>query len=326
MYADVELRRHSTETHAMQLRATAHHSNRVSQASVQVGDATILRIEERLGPAVPPEILLPGLDSALLREHASWLEPQHRDPATGLLVISIHSWLLRTGAHTILIDACAGNDKQRLRPESAEFHEQRAPWLERLAAQGVRPEDVDFVMCTHLHVDHVGWNTRLVDGRWVPTFPNAKYLFSRREYEFWDPRRRMLPPHANDGVFEDSVLPVVEAGLAELVDGAHEPVEGLRIEPAPGHTPGHFILHLTSAHREALFSGDLMHHALQVWAPELNSAFCEDPVQATATRRRVLDACCERDVLVLPAHFGAPHAGRVRARRGGGFAFEFMAR
>ena len=148
----------------MQLRATAHHSNRVSQASVQVGDATILRIEERLGPAVPPEILLPGLDLALLREHVSWLEPQHRDPATGLLVISIHSWLLRTGSHTILIDACAGNDKQRLRPESAEFHEQRAPWLERLAAQGVRPEDVDFVMCTHLHVDHVGWNTRLVDG------------------------------------------------------------------------------------------------------------------------------------------------------------------
>ena len=287
-------------------------------------DCTIHRVEERLEPAVPPALLLPGLDPALLDEHAGWLVPHHRDAASGLLVIGIHSWLIRTPRHTILVDACAGNDKERLRPETAEFHRQHTPWLKRLAACGVRPEQVDYVMCTHLHVDHVGWNTRLADGRWVPTFPNAKYLFSRRDYAHWDPAARAgLPPHPNDGVFEDSVLPVVAAGLVEWVgDEAHSPVDGLRVEPAPGHTPGHCVLHLDAGGRHALFSGDTMHHALQVYAPDLNSAFCEDPGMSRATRRRLLEGVCDRDVLLFPAHFGHPHAGRV-VSRGGSFAFRF---
>lgn len=268
--------------------------------------------------------MLPGLDLALLEQHRHWLEPDHRDPVTGLLMISLHSWLLRIEDRTVLIDACVGNDKERLRPETAEFHRQRTPYLERLRAAGVAPEDIDFVLCTHLHVDHVGWNTRLENGRWVPTFPNARYLFSRREYEHWRPENRThIAGHPNDGVFEDSVLPVVEAGLVDLIDGQHVPLAGLEIEPAPGHTPGHVMVALQSGGQHALFTGDLMHHVLQVYAPQVSSAFCEDPAAAATMRQEVLARCCDRDVLLLPAHFGAPHAGRVVSRRGG-FAFQFI--
>ena len=292
--------------------------------ALKLGRCVVTRVEERLGPAVPPNILLPGLTPELLAEHRDCLTSRQRDPQSGLFVISIHSWLLRTPTHTILIDACAGNDKERLRPESAEFHRQRLPWIERLATAGARPQDIDYVLCTHLHVDHVGWNTQLADGRWVPTFPNARYLFARCDFEFWQERARGGGgAHANDGVFEDSVLPIVEAGQADLVDPDHAPLPELRIVAAPGHTPGHVMVQLASAGQRAVFSGDVMHHVLQVRLPQLNSVFCEDGTAARRTRAKLLDDCCEQDVLLLPAHFGAPHVGYV-VRRGSGHDFRFV--
>ena len=281
-----------------------------STAGIALGPYAIRRVEESL-QAIPPTVLLPRLDPAVLEEHRGWLVPDHMTP-DGLLRLSIHSWLLRTPHHLILIDACAGNHKPRSRPEQAGFANLDTPYLERLAAAGARPQDIDYVCCTHLHVDHVGWNTRLADGRWAPTFPNARYLFSRADCEYWDPRRRAgADPHPNDGVFEDSVRPVLEAGQAVLVDGGYAIADDVRLVHRPGHTPGHITVELGGETPRAIFTGDIMHHALQVTYPDWSSCFCELPEQARQTRRALLERVADRDTLLLPAHFGAPHAGRI---------------
>jgi glyoxylase-like metal-dependent hydrolase (beta-lactamase superfamily II) len=210
-----------------------------------IGAASVTRVEEQIGAAsFPPEQFIPGLDRDLLNRHMNWLVPNHYSPDRDGFVTSVHSWLIRTGRHTILLDCCAGNHKER--PGYPRFHGLDTPYLARLRAAGAAPEDIDIVLCTHLHADHVGWNTVLRDGRWVPTFPNAKYLFSRIENEHGDPRRN---PAADADpqrgrAYRDSVLPVIEAGQAVLLDGAHAIDECVLVEPAPGHTKGHIIVKL----------------------------------------------------------------------------------
>lgn len=280
-----------------------------------LGPISVTRVEEQLGPAsLPPARYLAGFERAVLERHLDWLVPNHYVPERDALVTSVHSWLIRTPHHTILLDCCAGNHKER--PSLPRFHRLDTPFLERLCAAGAHPEDIDIVLCTHLHEDHIGWNTELRDGRWVPTFPRAKYLFSRRENEFWAP--------AGGVAYRDSVLPVIESGQAELVDGAHAIDDLLLIEPAPGHTPGHVILKLDAGGAGAVFSGDVIHHPLQVYAPHWNSGFCELPEEARATRRRVLERCAERGELLFPTHFGAPHVAAVAAQ-GGGFSLRWVA-
>jgi glyoxylase-like metal-dependent hydrolase (beta-lactamase superfamily II) len=171
-----------------------------------------------------------------------------------------------------------------------------------------------------LHVDHVGWNTRLDNGRWVPTFPNAKYLFARTEYAHYEQENRKAP--VNDGSFNDSVLPVVEAGRAVMIDDGHQLDDCMLVKLAPGHTPGHITIRLASDGQEALFTGDIMHHPLQVYRPDWNSGFCLDQAAARATRRKVLEHCCEHGSLMLPAHFAAPHGGYISAK-GDRFAIRF---
>ena len=149
----------------------------------KLGGVTVDRICENEAPLLEPEVLFPDFDPEVFERHRSWLEPKQFDPATGLLILAFNSYVIRTRHHTILVDTCAGNDKER--PQKPRYHMQSWPYLERLKMTGLTPADIDFVMCTHLHADHVGWNTRLVDGRWVPTFPNARYLFTRQEYEHW---------------------------------------------------------------------------------------------------------------------------------------------
>jgi len=286
-----------------------------------IGDITVTRVEEILGPGFLPTELYPDFQPDVLERHGDWLLPNHYHQRSGRLIGSVHSWVVRTAHHTILVDTCIGNDKTRNGFPS--WSNRQGPFLERLAEAGVAPEAVDFVLCTHLHVDHVGWNTRLLDGRWVPTFPKAKYLFARREYEHWlATEGRQADQRASDGSFGDSVLPVMEAGQAVLVEGDHAVDDGLVLAPAPGHTPGHVTLKLASRDREGLFTGDIMHHPLQVYYPDWNSRFCTDPVQARQTRRQVLEFCADRRALMLPAHFGLPHAGRV-SRQGNAFAFAF---
>ena len=286
----------------------------------RIGDIEVTRIEERHGPGFAPQQLLRDWDPALLDEHADWLSPNYFDLATGRFMSSIHSWLIRTKHHTILIDTCVGNHKHR--PHFERFHMLDTPYLDRLRAAGVTPEEIDYVMCTHLHVDHVGWNTRMVDGRWVPTFPNAKYVFSRVEREYWDPAVNKALPPVNAGVFEDSVLPVIASGQAQLVEMTDRLGDNLLVEPAPGHAPGHVVFRLLDQGQEGVFVGDVMHHPLQIYRPEMSSQFCTDPAQAEASRRRVLEHCADCAARVFPAHFGAPHVGWVR-RKGTGFRFEF---
>lgn len=277
----------------------------------RIGSASVTRIEEQLGPgSFPPEQYFSGFEPEVLERHLPWLVPHHYVPATRALITSVHSWLIRTPRHTVLLDCCSGNHKDR--HWWPRFHMLDSPFLQRLAAAGVAPEQVDIVLCTHLHADHIGWNTRLENGRWVPTFPNARYLFGRTECEHWNPA---LHPESDDPhrriAWADSVLPVLEAGQAELVDTPYAIDDTLTVEAAPGHTPGHVLLKLHTPGGGAVFCGDVMHHPLQVVAPHWNSQFCQRPDEARATRRRVLEHCAEHGALLLPTHFGAPHVARV---------------
>jgi glyoxylase-like metal-dependent hydrolase (beta-lactamase superfamily II) len=248
--------------------------------------------------------------------------------------LGIHSWLVRTPRHTILIDTATGNGKDR--PAVPVMHRLDVPYLQRLEAAGVRPEDVDHVLITHVHADHVGWNTRLVDGLWVPTFHNARHHFSLVEQRYGDslsdpavPEFRPDPalgaPHHPplDGVYQDSVRPVIEAGLADLVsvDGG-EVLDGISFHPTPGHSIDHAVIRLRSRGEEALFAGDVMHHPLQVYEPGWNTLYCEFPEPARVSRRWLLEEAAESGALILPGHFPESSAGRI-TRRGDRFDWTF---
>ena len=201
-----------------------------------IGDFRVDRIVERDGPFGPLDGLVPDANPEDLKPYYDWLTPNYLDPDSFWMFMSVNSYLVRTKHHTILIDTCVGNHKER--PGSPAFHQKDWPWLDNLHAVGLGVEDIDIVMCTHLHIDHVGWNTRLEDGRWVPTFPNARYLFDQAEYDHW--KSEVDSDHLDGGfVYNDSILPVVEAGQVDMVANDYEIETGLTIEPLPGHTPGH---------------------------------------------------------------------------------------
>jgi glyoxylase-like metal-dependent hydrolase (beta-lactamase superfamily II) len=181
----------------------------------------------------------------------------------------------------VLVDCCGGNDKERVRPH---FHRQQRPWLDTLRAAGANPEDVDVVLCTHLHVDHVGWNTRLENGRWVPTFPKARYLFSKKEYTYWSEIHQKTPLDQ----ITDSVLPIIEANRADLVNSDHALNDHVRLSPTPGHTPDHFAVCAGKGSDAAVFTGDLIHSPIQARYPELVMRVDTDRDQAIRTRRNFL--------------------------------------
>jgi glyoxylase-like metal-dependent hydrolase (beta-lactamase superfamily II) len=256
-----------------------------------IGSVTVTRVEEHLGPTgMPCEKYLTGFERDVLERHLGWLAPDHYSPQHDRFVTSVHSWLVRRGNLTILIDTCGGNHKER--PFSPRFHQQNTPYLERLRAVGAAPEDIDLVLCTHLHADHVGWNTMLRDGRWVPTFPASA----------GDPR------HAT---YDDSVLPIVQSAQAVLVDDGYDVTTGLSVEAAPGHTPGHVVFRLAGEGQRAAFCGDVIHHVLQVYAPHWNHMHDERPAEAAVSRRRLLESCAEQGSLLFPVHFGAPHVALI---------------
>jgi len=289
-----------------------------------IGGATVTRIEEQVGPNdVVAGEFLPGLARERFEKHLSWMVPVHYNPARDRLITSNHSWLIRIGGRTILLDTCAGNHKER--PWLPRFHRQETPFLERLHAAGVLPEQIDIVLCTHLHADHVGWNTRLENGRWVPTFPNARYLYSRIEDEHWNPevgdRRARNPARAR--VYDDSVSPVIAAGQAVLIETEHTIDDRLIVKPAPGHTPGHVLLDMRDGGEAAVFCGDVIHHPVQVYEPSWNMRSDEQPAVAYATRRRVLEFCAESRALLFPTHFTAPHVVAITCD-GHGFAPKFV--
>lgn len=281
---------------------------------LRVGDFEVRRIEElelELGSA-----LLPDWRQEMASQNHAWLTPDFYVPESDRFKVSIHSWLVQRGEHRILIDTCAGNHK--VRPTFKLVNELSTPWVDRLADAGVLPEDVDFVICTHFHVDHVGWNTHLVSGRWVPTFPNAKYVFPRLEWEALDPAFGIAKPgSAGHMIFLDSILPVIESGQATFVEGGESIVEGVDLLPARGHSPGQVMVRIRSKGEEAMFVGDVLHHPLQICHPDWNSSLCEDALGARRTRLGVLNHCAQHASLLAPAHFGRPHCGKVRQERSG---------
>ena len=284
-----------------------------------VGGIVWHRVVETEGPEFAPGFLLPDASPEALAPHRGWLEPRFLDPVSGKLVLAVQSYLLRTSRHVVLVDSCVGNGKERR--FHAPWSRRASPeWLDRLAALGAAPEDVDFVLCTHLHADHVGWNTRLVDGRWTPTFPNARYVFARTELEYWLALNEKGRKYS-DGCIDDSVLPVIEAGQAEIVADDHALDDEIRLRPSPGHTPGHVCIELASGGRRAVLSGDVCHTPLQCREPGWSAVGCADRAQSAATRRAFLDAHCETDVLVMTAHFPSPSTGYVRRM---GEAFDFV--
>jgi glyoxylase-like metal-dependent hydrolase (beta-lactamase superfamily II) len=271
-----------------------------------LGDVTVTSVVERDGPWRPPEIMYPTCDKETALAHLKTMAPYVYDAAQNMLVITYQTYVVRTPHHTILIDTCLGEDKGYGPPH--DFPKQ--PWLDGMAANGLSYEDIDYVFCTHLHIDHCGWNTRLIDGRWVPTFPNAKYIFSRKEYETWEEEtKKGAQPPGN--VWSQNCLPIVEAGQAMLVEDDFMLDDTIWLTPTPGHSPGHVCVNLKSGGKQGLFTGDMMHHALQCIEPDWSSCFCWDADQSAHTRRKVLDSVADTDTVVLPAHFPGPTAGHV---------------
>jgi len=282
-----------------------------------LGEATIARLLELNTPDFEPLGFFPDTKPEDWTEHLGWMKPKAMDPVSGNLYFPMQSYVVRTAHHTILIDGCVGNDKQR--PHRPRWHmKSDTAYLDALAAQGLQPEDIDYVMCTHMHVDHVGWNTRLLDGRWIPTFPNAQYVFSKKEYEYWFAEHRKEALHH----FGDSVLPIVEAKRAVMVRSDHALDDEVWLEPTPGHTPDHFAVRLASAGANAVFSGDLMHSPVQCRHPEWRARPDYDAQQARDTRRAFMERYVETDVLVCTAHFPLPSAGHF-VRRSDVFDFKY---
>ncbi len=278
---------------------------RPARPVMAVGDAAVHRVEEL---RIPNQIDSLTTDKELVAANRHWLAPHFIDENDRFDLV-FQSWIFEADGRVVLVDPCTGNG----RPHPVRYFDNLAiPFLDRMVETGFRPEDVDFVVCTHLHHDHCGWNTQLRDGRWVPTFPNARYVVRQVEFDRWGPlRTRYGSDTMNEGVFERSVLPVVEAGLVDLVSGGHRLTPGLVVEPAPGHTVGHQVLHLTSAGQHALFTGDCFHHPIQLAEPSIAFGRSDDMEQTIATRRRLVELAADLGAPLIAAHVPFPHAVRV---------------
>ncbi|MFD7325765.1 MBL fold metallo-hydrolase [Streptomyces sp. NPDC059875] len=293
--------------------------NNESPQSIMLGDVEVVRVVEWQGAFAPARTLVPESGADVWKANEDWLAPDHWDPESDRAVMALQTWVLRSAGRTVLVDTGVGNGRER--PGSPQFHHWQGDFLGCLARAGVQPEDVDVVVNTHLHADHVGWNTLGVEGEWVPAFPNAQYLIpAADDFHFGPDNAYGRGRHADDRlVYEDSVAPVHRSGQSVVWDGVHRIDAHLTLEPAPGHTPGSCVLRLESGADRAVFVGDLLHSPVQVLDPSCNSCFCLDARGAAASRRRILERAAAERELVAPAHFGGTGVVEVR-REGDGFA------
>ena len=283
----------------------------------KAGNATIHRIIEMECGFTPALEFLPKLTKETLDASRSWMHPAALD-ANDNLVLCFQSYVVKTGKHNILIDSCVGNDKERTaRPL---WHKKKDDaFMRGLAAAGLTVNDIDFVLCTHLHVDHIGWNTRLENGRWVPTFPKARYIFSKTELNFWldEAKKTDLPQ------IVDSVIPIVEAKACDVVTSDHSLNDLITLIPTPGHTIDHYAVTLGKGGKDAVFTGDLIHTPLQARYPDLSMRVDYNPVQGIASRKRFLETYCDTNTLCCFAHFPSPSKGYVK-RWGDGFKCDYV--
>jgi glyoxylase-like metal-dependent hydrolase (beta-lactamase superfamily II) len=276
----------------------------------KVGDVTITRVVE-MEVAGGSKFILPDATREACQP-LDWMAPHFMD-ADGNLIMSIHALVVDTGDRRIVVDTCIGNDKQRAIPNWSNL---QTSFLSDLEAAGYPRESIDTVLCTHLHVDHVGWNTMLVDGEWIPTFPNARYLLAEKEFEYWNGAGA---DELNSGVMDDSVAPVVEAGLVDLVHWEHQVCPEVSLKPTPGHTPGHVSILIRSGGQSALITGDCFHHPCQMSRVDWCSSADFDQQAGQATREKFLEQYSESDVLIIGTHFATPTAGHVMPREAGGY-------
>ena len=270
----------------------------------KVGDVEVTRLVEVNAHTDPLSVLLKEGSPELMKKYA-WLFPHFATPE-GDMKISFQCFVVKTQNRRIMIDTCIGNDRWRVYDIFTNMH---TTFLEDLARAGCPPETIDTVLCTHLHFDHVGWNTHKVGDKWVPTFPNARYLFGKTEWEHWN-------RHPRDGSVEaqhlvDSIQPVLDAGLADFIDPDHRICEEIRLESSPGHTPGHVHAVINSRGQQAVITGDLMHHPVQFAVPGMLTNFCMDAERACRTRSDFIRKYEDRKALIIGSHFCDPTAGWI---------------
>jgi glyoxylase-like metal-dependent hydrolase (beta-lactamase superfamily II) len=279
----------------------------------QVGDVRITKVFESEFPARVEQVFPEGQQTQL--EAVDWLAPHYVD-ARGRLRISIHAFVVETPSRCIVVDTCVGNAKTgRDLPFWNDLH---TSFMADFAAAGFAPERVDVVLCTHLHADHVGWNTQLVEGKWLPTFPNARYLIGARELDYW---RSQIDDAEAIAVQTDSIDPLFAAGLVDLIEPPHQVCPELTLVSTRGHTPGHVSVQIRSQGQEALVTGDIMHHPCQFAHPEWAFRSDAEPERATRTRAELLGRCADTEVLVLGSHFVDPSGGRVVSAGAGRYRF-----
>jgi glyoxylase-like metal-dependent hydrolase (beta-lactamase superfamily II) len=280
-----------------------------------LGDFHVWCLSEWQGPTNPLHTLLSASTLDLIDANRDWLQPYFMQP-DNVVIMGTQSFIIRTPDHTILIDGCIGNDKPR---QEEYWNNQQTPYLANMGKLGFSPEDFDIVIVTHMHIDHVGWCTRLVDGQWVPTFPNARHVYVCDEWDYWQNCRTDTGGYVD--CVADSVLPVIEAGKADFVEHNTVIAEGIRLEALAGHTPGHTGVHLESGGLELVIGGDLMHHPIQAAAPDLTTGYDVNPQQATQARHAFLERYADTGTLVGCVHFASPVFGRI-TRQSGFFRFE----
>lgn len=278
--------------------------------SFDIGKIRVHHIEEWQGEFAAPAELFADFDPMVFAVFKDQLPADMYLPGSNAVYAFLQSWVIESNDLTILYDTGAGNGKYR--PGIPVFGNLDTPFLERLEAAGFSIDDIDVVICSHLHIDHVGWNTSANGVNWEPTFPRARYLFSSIERDYWDPRGKGARPTAvgavvNENVFEDSVQPVLDAGQAELVGDGYEVAQGMTLHLHPGHTPGHLALSVEDSGERALFVGDILHHPAQIFCPQWNSVYCEDSKAARASRLRILEQAADTGARLVPAHFGGCH-------------------
>jgi len=290
----------------------------------RIGNVTVTRIVEIEIRSSHPDLLFQRLDPEQVRK-IGWLQPHYAD-AFGMLNSSIHAFVIESEGKRIIVDTCVGNDKTRHFPL---FNNRKGSFLSLLAEAGFPAESIDTVLCTHLHVDHVGWNTRLFDNRWIPTFPNARYLFGRIEWEYW--YQKFLSGEIGNtdaakildvtNVMTDSVLPIIEGDLHTLVEIDHHLTSEVSLMSTPGHTPGHVSVAIHSNGKEGIITGDIFHHPIEIEDPDLLCNFDVDSKAAERTRKEFLSAQSDSNVLIFGTHFPSPTAGRI-VKHGNSWLFD----